>query len=125
MKHEALKAKNRIIEKARKLKFEERDETKTFNRALQHSEVIDNNYYHLRTKYWITVLLIETIFQVFKERAIQLNFNKTEREKNMEKNLMIFSDQNREIEQYKKDQIEEKQKNTKLKRVKAEMLLKE
>lgn len=124
MKHEALKARNRIIEKACKLKFEERDETKTFNRALQHSEVIDN-YYHLRTKYWITVLLRETIFQVFKERAIQLKFNETEREKKMEKNLIIFRDQNRETEQYKNDQVDEKQKNNKLKRVKAEILLKE
>lgn len=43
MKHEALMVRNRIIEKTRKLKFEERDETKTFNRALQHSEVIDTN----------------------------------------------------------------------------------
>jgi len=40
MKGEALEARNRIIEKARKLKFEERDATKTFYRALQHSEVI-------------------------------------------------------------------------------------
>jgi len=40
MKREALEARNRIIEKACKLKFEERDATKTFYRALQHSEVI-------------------------------------------------------------------------------------
>lgn len=39
MKREALDARNKIIERARKLKFEERDATKTFNRALQHSEV--------------------------------------------------------------------------------------
>lgn len=56
MKHEALEARNRVIEKARKLKFEERDETKTFIRALQHSEVIDNKY-HLKTTHWITVTL--------------------------------------------------------------------
>jgi len=40
MKREALEARNRIIEKACKLKFKERDSTKTFYRALQHSEVI-------------------------------------------------------------------------------------
>lgn len=39
MKREALEARNRIIEKACKLKFEERDATKTFYRALQNSEV--------------------------------------------------------------------------------------
>lgn len=39
MKRETLEARNRIIEKAYKLKFEERDATKTFNRAVQISEV--------------------------------------------------------------------------------------
>lgn len=39
MKREALDARNKIIERARTLKFEERDATKTFKRALQHSEV--------------------------------------------------------------------------------------
>lgn len=39
MKREALEARNRIIEKAYKLKFEERDATKTFNRAIRISEV--------------------------------------------------------------------------------------
>jgi len=41
MKREAQEARDRILERARKLKFEERDETKTFNRAIQHCEVID------------------------------------------------------------------------------------
>lgn len=40
MKYEALKTRNKIIEKSRKLKFEEKDVVKTFNRALQQSEVI-------------------------------------------------------------------------------------
>lgn len=38
---------------------------------------------------------------------------------------MVFCDQNREMKQYKKERIDEKQKNDKLKRVKAEILLKE
>lgn len=39
-KRETLETRNRVIEKARWLKFEERDVAKTFNRALQHCEVI-------------------------------------------------------------------------------------
>lgn len=46
MKREAQEAKNKVIEKARRLKFEERDSVKMFNRALQLSEVIDNNVMH-------------------------------------------------------------------------------
>ncbi|XP_022168564.1 trichohyalin-like isoform X2 [Myzus persicae] len=100
MKREALEARNRIIEKACKLKFEERDSTKTFYRALQHSEV-------------------------FKERAIQLKFNEAEREKKMQKDLETAQEQNKEVERYKKHREDEKQKNHELKRSKAEMLLKE
>lgn len=40
MKREAVNARNKIIEKSRQLTFQERDAVKTFNRALQHSEVI-------------------------------------------------------------------------------------
>lgn len=39
MKREAQEARNRVIEKAQKLKFEEMDATKMFHRALRHSEV--------------------------------------------------------------------------------------
>ncbi|CAI6361548.1 unnamed protein product [Macrosiphum euphorbiae] len=100
MKREALEARNRIIEKACKLKFEERDATKTFYRALQHSEV-------------------------FKERAIQLKFNEAEREKKMQKDLETAQEQNKEAEWYRKHKVDEKQKNNELKRSKAEILLKE
>ncbi|XP_050055150.1 trichohyalin isoform X3 [Aphis gossypii] len=100
MKREALDARNRIIEKACKLKFEERDATKTFYRALLHSEV-------------------------FKERAIQLKFNEAEREKRMQKDLETAQEQNKEAERYKKHRADEKQKDNELKRSKAEILLKE
>lgn len=40
MKCEAVEARNRIIEKSRKFKFQEKDVVKTFNRALRDSEVI-------------------------------------------------------------------------------------
>ncbi|VVC38034.1 Hypothetical protein CINCED_3A011215 [Cinara cedri] len=100
MKHEALKARNRIIEKSRKLKFEEKDIVKTFNRALQHSEV-------------------------FKERAVQLKFNESMRENKMAFDLIIAQEQNSDAEQYRKNQMNEKQKNNELKKTKAELLLKE
>ncbi|XP_008184806.3 trichohyalin-like [Acyrthosiphon pisum] len=100
MKREAQEARNRIIEKACKLKFEERDATKTFYRALQHSEV-------------------------FKERAIQLKFNEAERERKMQKDLETAQEQNKEAERYRKHRVDEKQKNNELKRSKAEILLKE
>lgn len=62
---------------------------------------------------------------MFKERAIQLKFNESERKKKMENDLKIASEQNKEAEQYKIDQKNEKQYNKELKRVKAEILLKE
>jgi len=40
MKREAQEARNKVIEIAKQLKFEEKDATKTFHRALQLSEVI-------------------------------------------------------------------------------------
>jgi hypothetical protein len=43
MKHEAIETRNKIIEKAKKQKFEERDAVKAFNRALQNSEVLTSN----------------------------------------------------------------------------------
>lgn len=61
MKKEALDARNRIIEKACKLKFEERDATKTFYRALLHSEVImmlDNHYCITKTKRSIGIITL-------------------------------------------------------------------
>jgi len=39
MKREMLVARDRVVDRARKLKFEERDATKTFNRAIRLSEV--------------------------------------------------------------------------------------
>lgn len=62
---------------------------------------------------------------MFKERAIQLKFNEAEREKKMENDLKIASEQNKEAEQYRIDQKNEKQKNKELKRIKAEILLNE
>lgn len=67
----------------------------------------------------------DSTFQVFKERAIQLKFNEAEREKKMENDLKIASEQNKEAEQYRIDQKNEKQKNKELKRIKAEILLNE
>lgn len=61
MKREALDARNRIIEKACKLKFEERDSTKTFYRALLHSEVImmiDDHYRIIKTKHSIDIIVL-------------------------------------------------------------------
>lgn len=43
MKHEAIETRNKIIEKTKKQKFEERDAVKAFNRALQNSEVLTKN----------------------------------------------------------------------------------
>lgn len=40
MKREAIETRNKIIQKARCQKFEERDAVKAFNRALQNSEVL-------------------------------------------------------------------------------------
>ncbi|XP_025419505.1 vicilin-like seed storage protein At2g18540 [Sipha flava] len=100
MKHEAIETRNKIIEKAKKQKFEERDAVKAFNRALQNSEV-------------------------FKERAIQINFNKSERKKRIDNDLMIAQKQNREAEQYIRDQINEKDKNKQIKKDSAKILLKE
>ncbi|XP_025208212.1 coiled-coil domain-containing protein 173-like [Melanaphis sacchari] len=100
MKREALDARNRIIAKAYKQKFEERDAMKTFSRALLHSEV-------------------------FKERAIQFKFNEAERQKRMQKDLETAQEQNNETERYRKHQANEKQKYNELKRSKAEILLKE
>lgn len=62
---------------------------------------------------------------MFKERAIQLKFNENRRDEIIENDLMTAQEQNRELEQYQKDQMDKKQKNNKLKRVKAEILLKE
>lgn len=61
MKIEALDARNRIIEKACKLKFEERDATKTFYRALIHSEVImmiDDHHRIIKTKRSIGIIVL-------------------------------------------------------------------
>lgn len=71
------------------------------------------------------MLLNISTFQVFKERAIQLKFNESEREKKVKKDLKMASELNKEAEQYKIDQKNENQKNKELKRVKAEILLKE
>lgn len=65
------------------------------------------------------------IFQVFKERTVQLKFNEAEREKKMKKDLETAQEQNKEVKRYKKHQADEKQKNHELKRFKAEMFLKE
>lgn len=46
MKREAIEVRNMIIERTRKQKFLERDAVKKFNRALQHSEVIVDDYYN-------------------------------------------------------------------------------
>lgn len=62
---------------------------------------------------------------MFKERAIQLKFNECEREKKIQKHLMLALEQNKEAEQYKLDQQNEKQKKNELKRIKAEIFLKE
>lgn len=43
----------------------------------------------------------------------------------MENDLMTAQEQNKELEQYQKEQMENKQKNNQLKRAKAEILLKE
>lgn len=40
LKREIVEAKNAIIERSQRLKFEEMDAVKTFNRAIQHCEVI-------------------------------------------------------------------------------------
>lgn len=40
LKREVLEARNAIIERCHRLQFQERDAVKTFNRAIQHSEVI-------------------------------------------------------------------------------------
>lgn len=71
------------------------------------------------------MLVTDSIFQVFKERAIQLKFNEAERKKQIQKDLETAQAQNRETKRYKKQQMDEKQRNNKLKRSKAEMLLKE
>lgn len=71
------------------------------------------------------MLVTDYIFQVFKERAIQLKFNEAEREKKMQKDLETAQEQNKEAEWYRKHKVDEKQKNNKLKRSKAEILLKE
>lgn len=71
------------------------------------------------------MLVTDYIFQVFKERAIQLKFNEAEREKKMQKDLETAQEQNKETERYRKHRVDEKQKNNELKRSKAEILLKE
>jgi len=71
------------------------------------------------------VLVTNLIFQVFKERAIQLKFNEAEREKKMQKDLETAQEQNKEVERYKKHRVEESLKNQELKRSKADILLKE
>lgn len=43
----------------------------------------------------------------------------------MENDLMTAQEQNKELEQYQKEQMENKHKNNQLKRAKAEILLKE
>lgn len=70
-------------------------------------------------------LSIDSVFQMFKEREIQLKFNEETRAKKMEKDLLLARYQNKLTEQYKKEQMNEKQKNEALKRAKAETLLKE
>jgi len=62
---------------------------------------------------------------VFKERAIQLKFNEAERKKKMKKDLETAQEQTKEVERYKKHQADEKRKNHELKKIKAEMFLKE
>jgi hypothetical protein len=71
------------------------------------------------------VLVTTSIFQVFKERAIQLKFNAAEREKRMQKDLETAHEQNKEAERYRKHRADDKQKDNELKRSKAEILLKE
>lgn len=55
MKREMLVARDRVIENAQKLKFEERDATKTFNRAIKLSEVSRLVIYFGFKKYCKTV----------------------------------------------------------------------
>jgi len=71
------------------------------------------------------VLVNDLIFQVFKERAIQLRFNEAEKEKKMQKDIETAQEQNKEVERYRKHQADEKQKKHELKRSKADTLLKE
>lgn len=71
------------------------------------------------------MLVTNSTFQVFKERAIQLKFNEAEREKRIQKDLETAQEQNKEAERYKKHQADERQKDNELKRSKAEILLKE
>lgn len=63
--------------------------------------------------------------QVFRERAIQLKFNEDKRKRKIEKDLEAARKQRLEAEQYRKDMMDERQKNEELKRARAEKLLKE
>lgn len=54
-----------------------------------------------------------------------MSFNLSEREKQMENDIMIAQQQNREAEQYMRHQADEKNKKNKLKKAKAAILLKE
>ncbi|XP_050545521.1 meiosis-specific nuclear structural protein 1-like isoform X3 [Daktulosphaira vitifoliae] len=100
MKIEAHRIRNEVIEKTRKLKFEEKDWTKTFNRALQQSEV-------------------------FKERNIQLTFNELERLKKLKENLSAADERSRELKKYNADMKKLKYQIFKNKMMKNEELLKE
>lgn len=57
--------------------------------------------------------------QVLKERDIQIEFNKAEKAKLMEENRLLMIEQNKEAEQYIKDQWEQKIKKAETKKSNA------
>ncbi|VVC37830.1 Hypothetical protein CINCED_3A011903 [Cinara cedri] len=97
---EILERRNMIIEKARLNKWSEKDSTKTLSRRVK-------------------------MIEVYKERDLQMEFNKKERESNTEKERLLHAEQNLDAERYKKERWEQKLQDAKTKKDKSAILLKQ